>query len=230
MNQNTSEENRNRAIGNRIRKARKDRGLTQKKLAESIGRTESSISEYEKGTVEAPRSILEGIAAILKIPTYELAGWKYVGDNTFIGDADAYDTNPFELMDAPTFGQRLREARKAAKMTQKELAEKTGIALSSIRLYESDKREPRKSGMEKIADILGVDANLLSYGDTLEKAITDKVFGDTPEKRKATRRNLLLRNYDVLADPDDQDEAIRCVGEIALRAIREGKATAEKDD
>ena len=40
-------------------------------------------------------------------------------------------------------GDHIKNARKSAGMTQKELAEKCGAAEITIRQYESNKREPR---------------------------------------------------------------------------------------
>ncbi|ADZ84492.1 helix-turn-helix domain-containing protein [Cellulosilyticum lentocellum] len=53
---------------------RKARGITQKKLAEMIGRTESSIRKYENGMVEPPISVVIDIYKALGIKltlTYE---------------------------------------------------------------------------------------------------------------------------------------------------------------
>ena len=63
-----------------------------------------------------------------------------------------------------TTGERIKKARKAAKFTQIELAEMAGIAVNSLRLYESGKREPRLSTLEKIANILGADPYWLTSG------------------------------------------------------------------
>lgn len=58
---------RDREIGMRLKELRRTRGLTQKALGAAIGRTESSISEYEKGAVEIPRSVLDRIADTLEV-------------------------------------------------------------------------------------------------------------------------------------------------------------------
>lgn len=61
-------------IGLNIKQARKAKGLTQKQLAEKIGRVESSIRKYEKGEVEIPSSILEQIAEVLETTLGNLMG------------------------------------------------------------------------------------------------------------------------------------------------------------
>ncbi len=61
-------ESKYREIGNNIRQIRKQEGLTQAELGKRIGRAESSITKYEKGTVEIPLKIIERIASELNVP------------------------------------------------------------------------------------------------------------------------------------------------------------------
>lgn len=52
-------------------------------------------------------------------------------------------------------GVRIRETRKAQKLTQAEVAQKAGIAINSLRLYEAGKRQPRLEQLRRIALALG---------------------------------------------------------------------------
>lgn len=56
-----------------------------------------------------------------------------------------------------TIGQRIREARKNAGLTQRELAEKSGTATGTIQQYELGKRKPRFEQISAIADALEID-------------------------------------------------------------------------
>ena len=56
---------------------------------------------------------------------------------------------------APGFGKRIKNRRKELKMTQRKLAEKSGIAFRSIQDYESEKRNPKVEARRAIADALG---------------------------------------------------------------------------
>lgn len=49
------------------------------------------------------------------------------------------------------YGDRIRDARKAAGLTQEQLAQKCGIATITIRQYESGKRQPRLAQFRDIA-------------------------------------------------------------------------------
>lgn len=65
----------NKDTGQRIRKARKQKGMTQKELGAAISRTESSIAKYEQGLVDIPNNVLSSIAAALNVDFFSLANW-----------------------------------------------------------------------------------------------------------------------------------------------------------
>lgn len=73
-----------------------------------------------------------------------------------------------------TIGERIKQARKDAKMTQRELAEKLKISYVGISQYERGIRTPKLDTLKKIADALGTDVNFLMSGKTLEQR--DKEF------------------------------------------------------
>lgn len=69
-----------------------------------------------------------------------------------------------------TTGEKIKQARINAKLTQKSLAELTGIAEPTIRKYESGRLNPKKETLEKIAVPLGVHFFDL-YGDEDTKEV-----------------------------------------------------------
>ena len=60
-----------------------------------------------------------------------------------------------------TTGQRIKAARKNAKMTQKELGQKLGISFQSIAQWENNLRNPKIETLQRIADALGVSVDYL---------------------------------------------------------------------
>ena len=63
-----------------------------------------------------------------------------------------------------TFGEKLRECRKAAGMTQEELAKKCGLKKQSISRYEKSEREPNIQIAHSLALALGVSlSSLVDY-------------------------------------------------------------------
>ncbi len=59
------------------------------------------------------------------------------------------------------FNENLKIAREREKITQKDMAERIGVAKSTYSLYESGSREPNVQTIKKIADILNVTADEL---------------------------------------------------------------------
>ena len=53
-------------------------------------------------------------------------------------------------------GKRIKSIRKDRKLTQKELADKAGIATITLQQYERGVREPKLEQMQKLASALGV--------------------------------------------------------------------------
>ena len=65
------------------------------------------------------------------------------------------------------FSKRIKEERERLGLTQKEVAEKLGILLSTYQGYESIKTRHREPDLEmtgKIADVLGVTTDYLILG------------------------------------------------------------------
>ena len=64
---------------------------------------------------------------------------------------------------------RIKDARKMAKMTQKELAARLGISISTLSEYESGKYDPRSDVLCEIADICDVSVDFLLCHSEKEK-------------------------------------------------------------
>ena len=134
-------------IGERIRKARTERGMTQKELADKCGMFDSAIRRYELGTQKPKRETIERIATALEIDVCRI----YVGDT--------------EL----TMGDRIRKYRKDCGLTQSEVAKKIGVTKQTICKYEHN--IITNIGIETIAKLsgaLGVPIISLIYGGGTE--------------------------------------------------------------
>lgn len=59
------------------------------------------------------------------------------------------------------FGDRLKAARNNMGLTQEQLAEKIGVAKSTLAGYEKGNREPDVFKIKKLIEILGIDADYL---------------------------------------------------------------------
>lgn len=71
-------------------------------------------------------------------------------------------------MDNTNIGQRIKELRIKQNMTQKELAEKSGLSEITIRKYESNERKPKIENIRNIAAALKVSMNTFLDGHWIE--------------------------------------------------------------
>lgn len=116
-----------------------------------------------------------------------------------------YDGSVDPECQAPgTYGSRLRHCRKAAGLTQSDLAAKLGLTRSSISNIEADRQRPLVDDAQRTADILGVDPAWLAFG-----RIT---LGQPPPPEPK---------------PHDQTELARCLRDLdrvasRIRYLRDG--------
>jgi transcriptional regulator with XRE-family HTH domain len=64
-----------------------------------------------------------------------------------------------------TFGDRVAAAREAAGMTQKQMAKRLGVKLSTVRGWEEDLSEPRANKLSMMAGLLNVSIVWLLTGE-----------------------------------------------------------------
>ena len=97
--------------------------------------------------------------------------------------------------DAATFGDRVAGAREQAGMTQKQLAKRLGVRLSTVRAWENDLSEPRANRLSMMAGILNVSMMWLITG---EGEGVDAPVAATPVND--TVRDLMVEMRDLRAD------------------------------
>ena len=69
-------------LGERIKAARKEKGITQKELADLINKGFSTVQKYEIDVIEPPISVLEKIAEALEVNLSVLLDWNRPIDET----------------------------------------------------------------------------------------------------------------------------------------------------
>jgi transcriptional regulator with XRE-family HTH domain len=67
---------REESIGARISQLRKDKGMTQKELAERLEVSQPVVSDYENNVIRIPADIIGEIAQVLEVTSDELLGLK----------------------------------------------------------------------------------------------------------------------------------------------------------
>jgi transcriptional regulator with XRE-family HTH domain len=61
-----------------------------------------------------------------------------------------------------TTGQKIKERRRAMGLKQKDLAERAGISVTTLRNWEQDRYEPTLFGITCLADVLGLSLDFLA--------------------------------------------------------------------
>lgn len=130
-------------------------------------------------------------------------------------------------------GELVKEYRKKAKLTQKELAAKSGLAIGTIQQYENGKRIPISKNAKIISDILGIDLDYmmsvifeqyykdpdfkLLYGTEATKAfkreMREQNVSSSKNRTHKEKTQVLLDHYNKLNELG-KDKAIERVGEL----------------
>lgn len=99
-----------------------------------------------------------------------------------------------------TTGQIMQAIRKEKGYTQKQLAEKCGLATGTIQQYELNKREPRREQLQKIATAL--DVPLMGFDGNILVNITPKVKEKSRIQNKLLneRENVTKEELEILKD------------------------------
>lgn len=71
-------------------------------------------------------------------------------------------------MNDTAIGPRLRRIRRVQDVTQAQLAERAGLATSTVQRIEKGVESPRITTVFRLAQALGVDAKALAFGDEKE--------------------------------------------------------------
>jgi len=103
-------------LGPKIRTARKDAGLSQGQLAESLNTTQSAISLYEAGQRSVGIDMLMNVARILNRPLHYFLGedgelMLYVRDSEIAGLIKELEKHPDDLPQLLTYWNFLRWRR-----------------------------------------------------------------------------------------------------------------------
>ena len=114
--------------------------------------------------------------------------------------------------------ERIKELRKREKMTRKELADKLGVSLSTIGMYEQGNRTPDRAKLEKLCEIFNVTLDYLMGRKTMQRTLPHS--------------NDIIETFDLMAsdilehgglmfngEPIDKNEVERVVEAMRLGMI-----------
>ena len=70
------EQQRNRALGARVRELRRNQNMTQEQLAKRMGMARRTVQMYEQGSLGMSVAKLEQVAGILQVPVTDILGYR----------------------------------------------------------------------------------------------------------------------------------------------------------
>lgn len=115
------------------------------------------------------------------------------------------------------FAERLKEARKAANLSQQALADKIGRTKSTISRWESGERNPKMFEMVELENILGIQARDLMFG---EQEITDtilpKISQVSSELTKPRQEKVLNFATDQLDEQKLEQDKVKQIEDYRL--------------
>lgn len=174
-------------LGDILKQARKNKGLTQSEVAEKLGVTFQAISNYERGTNSVDNDTLEKLCSLYEIPYQQT----------------------IDSIDYQTIAKKLKAERTKKKLTQLQASELSGIPVGTIRSYESGKLPIPDEDINKFCLIYG-----LSIGDLIEKRIlyfrfkNNTVFMDIHDYMRKFVRDLRSVADDIENLIDDMPDQI----------------------
>ena len=99
-------------------------------------------------------------------------------------------------------GMRLKEAREAKKLTQKDLGELVGVTGSAITNYEAEKSHPKEQILYKLIEVLEVDANFLFQDCVPLRSISISPTEETHIKKYRVLDNHGQKTVDLVLDSE----------------------------
>ena len=140
-------------IEKRIKSLRERIGYSQIEIAHKLGVNRSLVALWENGYANISLKQIIKLSYIYQVPIDYLLG--------IIDEIDHYDYHYVDTMDLKGIGFRLKEIRKANKMTQDRFAQKIDTKRSSISYYEIGKMMISTADLKQICETFGVSADYI---------------------------------------------------------------------
>lgn len=92
-----------------------------------------------------------------------------------------------------TLSERIKNARSVARISQQELADKTGVSLTTVSRWETNKRSPRMEEIKKISQVLNI---------SVEELIGDRTTLAMPIQTQNDSLIHNVKNQENISDDD----------------------------
>lgn len=136
----------------RVRRERERAGLSQTRLARMCGLSGPMISCLERGKSAGSEKVLRAVANALGVRP------EWLRSGTGKRERDADDQAAFPDATPQPFPERLKQLRKEAGLSQRQLANFIGVSTSAVSCWETGAREiPAGDNLVRLAEALGLD-------------------------------------------------------------------------
>lgn len=134
-----------------------------------------------------------------------------------------------------SFNEKVKEHRGILGLSQKQLAEKSGIGYRTITSYESGERFPQPAQLYKLAKALGVSTEYLKDDEIIDPAYGLDRMEYVEEMRQTSGRKealdleeMLKQNQTLFAGGTISEEAKDAYFQAVMKAYLECKETAKQ--
>jgi transcriptional regulator with XRE-family HTH domain len=189
----------------RLRSARKAKKLTQEELANLVGTTKTTISNYETGYSTPSFEVLSDLASVLDVSTDYLLGRSDEPQPVMNSNVE----KPIPKSQLKIFSSRLSAGIEKLGLSIESVANKCGVSESYIKeLIHEPKQLPGVSTLYKLADLLDVTPDYLG-------GFTHDPKGISPDTPKPKELKEFLEKQSVMYDgiplTDEDKEKINMV-------------------
>lgn len=134
------------------------------------------------------------------------------------------------------FGEKIKAARKAVGMTQKQLAEKIGVANTTVSNWEKNANRPDPDQIELLCGLLNIAPSIL-FGEKESELIIPPGFEPMPKTATVPRVGAIACGEPILAEQNIEDYdkvpadwhadfTLVCEGDSMLPRIQDGDVVA----
>jgi len=179
----------NTTFGERLRQVRELEGLTQVEVAEGLGISQPAYQAWETERKNATKETIKRLSDFFGVSYSYLLG---ISDNVTI-ETPIIKTIPQEN----TFPERLKELRKLANLTQKEMAEALNISQPAYVEWEKGRTQPTPDKFPLIAKVLNTSIDYLLQGAPNENRLVNFQGKTLGERLVFLRKNAGLTQAEV---------------------------------
>ena len=184
------------ALGERLRAARINAGLSQQKVAERLEVTPQSVRNWESGRNEPSDEALEKVAALYGILPSQLTG------QATEARPESEGQPPDQRVDVEP--RLLQEARRMSGMSQTEASEQAGVSIVTLRRYEQGTVRPTRAMVMRLALVYEKPVGWFGLNS-----------GDGTPAPEAPHTDRAMRTY-LLAQSDLSPESVETIADFIL--------------